>query len=373
MTTTLDTLLDPPTKDEQLTELLADAVALGFPTTSWHSGSVPRTLLEVEAETLSGVKAQVRDAAAGGFIDLAAGDWLTLLARGVFEVERDPGLLTQGTIRLTCSAAAGPYSIGVRSLWVSDALGRRYTNIAAGTLASGGTLDLTVEAEQVGSEYNVAIGAITILVLALPGVTVTNPDIGGGTWITQAGAGAEGDEALRARCRARWGTLGTGSTASAYEYWARAASAEVRRVTVREHDALGIDTDGAVTVVLAGETGTVSAAAVSAVLAYIAERKPLCVDLYVAACSVISFGVTGTLTARVGSPSALATAKANIESLGAMLRIGETVYRAAIIEQAMLPDGAVNFVLTTPATDVPLAWDEVVTIDASAIALVEIP
>ncbi len=373
MTITLNALLNPPTKDEILTGMLELAVILGFPVSAWQSGSVPRTLLEVDAETFEGLFLQSRDSAAGGLLDLSTGDWLTLTARGFFGLERGPGLLTTGTIRLTCSAAAGPYTIAPRELWVSDALGRRYTNTSGGVLASGGTLDLTAEAEFVGAAYNVAINTITILVTARPGVTVTNPDTGGGTWIATSGADVESDAALTARCRARWGTQGTGSTASAYEFWARTASAEVRRVVVREHDNLGTDTDGHVTVVLAGASGTVSAAAVTAVETYIATQRPLCSSVHVVSATVITFTVTGTLFLRAGSLASLVTAKTNVQSLGESLRIGETVHRAALIEQAMLPTGAFNFALTSPAVDTPLAWNETPIFDPNAIVAVEVP
>jgi len=56
-------------------------------------------------------------------------------------------------------------------------------------------------------------------VTTLPGVTVANPPIQGtASWTTQAGADAESDPAYRGRCKAKWGTLGSGSTEPAYIY-----------------------------------------------------------------------------------------------------------------------------------------------------------
>ena len=365
-------LLTRPTKAEILAELLSDAATAGFPTTSWQSGSVPRTLLEVEAETLSGLYATRADAAAGGYLDTATGDWLTLLARGVFDEERTPAVQTIGLATLTCSSAAGPYTLALRTVWVSDAIGRRYVNTTAGTLASGGTLELEFTAEFGGAEYNVSNLAIDRMVTPLPGVTVSNPDPGSGTWITTSGADEESDALLRERCRDKWSTLGSGSTESAYEYWARQASAEVRRVAVRDHDNLGVDTDGHVTVIVAGDSGPVSGGAVTAVETYIDSRRPVCDTVHVASADALPIGVTGTLYVRPGySVSALADAIDQIDALASELSIGDTVFRAAIIEKAMIPDGAVNFVLLTPATDTPLAFDEVPTFTVS-LSIVEV-
>lgn len=374
MTLPLSTLIVPRTKDEVMTEMLADAAALGFPATSWQSGSVPRTLMEIDAQETADQTETARDIAMGGLLDYAAGDWLTILARAEFDLERSPAITTQGSILLSCSALAGPYVLGARSIWVSDSVGRRYTNLTAGTIPSGGSVTLTAEAEFGAAAYNVAINSITTMVTPLPGVTVNNPDAGGGTWITRSGADQESDESLRAKCRSRWGSLGTGSTAPAYEYWARTASPEVRRVIVREHFHMGAEQDGHITILLAGDTGTVSAPAVLAVSTLIEEKRCLCAQVHVLSASVFPIVVTGTLFVRAGfGAAALAAAQANIQSLAQTLRIGETVYRSAIIEQAMLPTGAVNFSLTTPLTDVPLAWSETPSFVTSGIVVVEVP
>lgn len=124
--------------------------------------------------------------------------------------------------------------------------------------------------------------------------------------------------------------------------------------------------------VLAGESGTVSAGAVSDVLDYITARMPLCTELYVASCLPLTIPVSGTLTARIGS-GAKEAGEANVEALGAQTRIGETAYRSSIVEQMMTPVGAVNFVLSAPATDVVLAWNEVSQFTIGSIILVEVP
>ncbi len=361
MAATLEELLTVPTSDENLAAYLTQATAAGFPATSWQSGSVPRTLLEIEATTHAALRESIREIASGGLLDLATGGWLTLLAASQFDLARTAAVKTQGLATLTAAAGAGPYTITARTLWISDASDRRYTNATGGTLSTGGTLQLTWEAEYGGAAYNVANGAITTMVTPLAGVTVANPNPGTGSWITQSGADEEADAALRSRCRNRWALLGTGSTVDAYTYWALAGSNEVRRVSVREHDNLGVTADGHVSVIMAGSTGGVSGAAVTAVTSYIAARRPLCATVHVASATTKAVTVSGTATVAIAfSAAAKAAVSTNLTSLASEIAIGGTVYKSAVIEAVMAAPGMVNYAPTLPAGDTALAYNEVV-------------
>lgn len=352
-------LKTPVSKDAELETLLKLLALAGFPARSWHSGSVPRSLAEMEAETLAELNNVIADIARGGFLDDATGDWLTALAKSVFDEDRVEGVKTQGDVVLTCAAGAGPYAIGVGTFWVTDASGKRFVNVTGGTLPDDDTLTLRFEAEAIGAEYNLPGGVLTIPVTPLAGVTVNNPDVGG-TWITQTGADEESDEELRARCRAKWATLGTGATTDSYTYWATTADAEVRRVNVLEHSNLGTPADGHVTLYLAGDGGAVSGDAVTAVIAYIASRRPLCTTVHVASASAV--GITVTATQYVEAAK-LAAAQAEVASLFTALNrelaIGAVAYRAEVIERLMTPAGMRNTVVASPAGDTALDVDEV--------------
>lgn len=362
--TDLADLIQTTTQAEELADLLADAASEGFPTTSWQSGSVPRTLLEIDAQVNAGVRANVADIAKGGLLDLATGGWLTLLAQSQYDETRVPAVITRGTIVLTCASNAGPYTIGERSIWVSDSSGRRFTPIGSGTLATGGTLSLTYEAELAGSTYNVAANTITVMTTPLAGVTVNNPS---SSWITQTGADEEADADLRARCREKWAPLGTGSNEDAYAFWSKAADSEVRRVKVRAHDNEGVSADGHVTIVLAGETSTVSSGARDAVEAYIEARREICAQLHYIAASVNTIAVTATLYVRAANRAqAEIDIGANLVALAGEIESGGTVYRSAIIEALMTPAGMVNAAVAAPSGDTSLAWDEVAGFTLSA-------
>lgn len=367
-------LTQPPTEDELFTTLLELATLAEFPATSWQSGSVPLSLLQVEKTELVKLATLVADIGKGGLLDEATLDWLTLFAISVFDEERVPAVKTLGLATLTCSALAGPYTIAVGQLVATNAGGKQFRNTTGGTLASGGTLQLTFEAEEAGAASNIGSGTLTILLTPLAGVTIANPAVPpSSTWITRSGADEETDAQLRARCRAKWATLGTGATADSYAFWAREASAEVRRVKVLEHSNAGAPTDGHVTLYLAAEIGTVSAQAVADVIAYITPRKPLCTTLHVFAATAVPTSVAAVQHVRADDRvQAESELEDFFDEFEASLEIGETIYLVAITEQLMRPVGMRNTVVSAPAGDVGFDVDEVAVIDTSGVTWVEI-
>lgn len=355
-------LIATPSKNEELRKLLELMTLAGFPATSWQAGSVGRTMLEIEAEALTEVSATIRQIALGGMLEEAEDDWLTLLASSVFQVERFPAVRTRGLVVLTCSPLAGPYTVSVGSITAATASGNLFRNVVGGVLPSGGTLALTVEAESPGASYNVGSGQITrIIGGAMAGVSINNPVVSGSsTWITQTGTDTETDEELRLRCKSKWATLGTGTTGDAYRFGALTASPEVKRVKVLSRSNLGVPADGHVTLYLAGPVGGVSAQGVDAVRDYFATRTPLCVDLHIE--SAIEHTVQVDATLRVKSAQRRdveVRLPGYLAELAGQLDVGDTVYRSAIVEQLMRPDGMIDAVVSTPSSDVPLAFNEV--------------
>lgn len=178
MTVTLSSLLTQRTKAQIKAELIATLQSEGIQTSDWTSTAIERAFVELEANALSDLVAGTVPAiAAGGYLSTAEDDWLTLLAADFYNIPRALAESTTGTITLTCSATAGPYTITAGNLlFQASAAGvlYQYSNTTGGVLASGGTLDVTIAAEASGSGYNVAANAITTMLTPLPGVTCTN-------------------------------------------------------------------------------------------------------------------------------------------------------------------------------------------------------
>lgn len=336
-----------------------------FPTTAWQSGSVPRTLAELYAKGLAELARTIAGVAAGGLLLEADDDWLDLLAASLYKRERNLGTTTAGTVTLA-NAGASPKTVHAGQVWVGTTGGKRYLNTTGGTIAAGGTLSVTVQAEAPGSAYNVANGTITVMYTVLPSVTVSNSP-STGSWITTSGSDRESDESLRQRCRARWPELGTGATALVIEAWCKEADPTVTRVTVTPQT--GADA-GKYKVRLATDSGGVSGGVVAAVQTYLDYRASLTTTPVVESASVYNFQPVATVRVRKGY---LASAQvAVVEYLTAFAKatpIGGFIYQAAVIEQLMLAEGVYDCTYATANID--LADTEVAVLNVSSLTFQE--
>jgi uncharacterized phage protein gp47/JayE len=329
---------------------------------AWQAGSVPRTLVEIDAQALADLTAMVAAIAKGGLVTDqpgvtgASGSWLTLIAASVYGLARQDAVAALVTVRLTDAGSAGPFPITDGQLWVSTASGKRFTNTVAGTLALGGTLDLAFQAESPGAAWNSGDSSIVMLETSLPGVTVSNP---GPNSFTTSGVDEEGDQALATRCIGRWAALGTGSPSAAYDVWARTASAEVTRTKVVASGTTG----GQVDLYLGGTAGGVSGGAISVVAAYVTPKQPLGSTL-----NAISATATAiTITATVNIYSAYLTAsqalcEAALSKLIAAVPIGGTLYLSQIVDALQSVKGVRNVSISAPVADVALTTAQVATL-----------
>jgi uncharacterized phage protein gp47/JayE len=345
-------IITPKSRDAILQELIDRLRGKGFPITDWHPGGVGRTILEVEAAALEDLYALVPAITAGGYLSTAQGPWLDLLVESAYGLQRYPATFARGWVVLTAEPGFGPYTLRPGDLWLGTADGLRYHNTTGGVLPMGGTLEVEVQAESPGSRYNVPAGAIAILHTPLPGVRVTNPT----DWLSEAARDEETDDELRRRARLRWASLGTGATRAAYEFWALNAHPAVTKVRVLDNHPRG---QGTVDVVIWGEGG-LGADVVSAVNAYIQERRPLTADVAVYSAIPRTVDVVATVYVRAGYLSQAQAAVA--EELAALQRatpIGGTLYRSALIEALFARPYVVNVVLTQPTDDAALGAVEV--------------
>lgn len=256
-------LLTPVPLEDWKRKIIEVANAVGLQTENWSEGGYTRTLVALFAQLYTAAGDVVRIIAAGGFLDTAEGEWLTWLARNLFNV-----------FRIEATYAAAPNGITLTNngggLYVFDAgdlvvahydTGKTYRNTTGGTLnpGEGQFLKLDLIAEEAGSSSGALPGLITIMVSTFLGVTCSND-------VALTGLDAESDEALRERCRESLAALSIGGPSRAYEFYAKSATypdgtpVGITRVMVMP--ALG---DGQVIVYIAGPSGAVSPEAVAAV------------------------------------------------------------------------------------------------------------
>ncbi len=212
----LSDLLSTKTLADWKRSIVNVATLVGLKTTNWGEGGFTRTLLALFAQLYTTAGDVIRIIAAGGFLDTAEGDWLTLLAKSVFNVERIEATYAKATAGLTLTnGGGGLYIFDPRDIVVARLDGTKtYRNTTGGVLSPGGTLTLDIEAEEAGTGSNAAIDTITVLVTTFLGVTCTNS-------VALAGLDEESDPSLRLRCRDSYAVSASGGIKRAYEFIAR--------------------------------------------------------------------------------------------------------------------------------------------------------
>ena len=357
----LTDLFTPQTKDEVETSMLAVAASLGLPTTSWQAGGVGRTIIAVVAQTVANFTQVIAVITAGGYLDYATDGWLTLLAYHSFGVERRAAAAgtTPETLTNATGGDLGPYAAGDLR-FANGATGKTYTNLAAVTVPASGSVDVVVQADEVGTDSNAAPGEISVLLTSVIGLTCTNA-------ASLVGTDEETDAALRVRARAKLGALSPNGARAAYEYVALSAGATVNRVKVTTDTATGTvyttvaQPAGALTI---GELATVDDAIQSTCV-------PCAVTAVTQNVSEVVVPVTSTVSIYAASGLTAAQLQAKVaEALTSYLPEvpiggddGGKIYRAKLIETiAGVSPYIYNVVLAAPASDATVAGTQVATL-----------
>lgn len=249
---TLQELTTPLTKAEVEAAIYAGIEARGVATTGWKPGAIARTIIACVAIILSAFSSLQASIAKSGFLELAEGQWLTLVARYVFGVERDLGTFAAGNIRLD-NGAGGVFNISVGDLIVANsATGKQYRNTAAFTLAALETNKIVpVQAIEIGADSTSPATFIDTIVTTMLGVTVTNPT-------ALVGNDPDTDPELREKCQAKTGTLSPNGPADAYRFVALSATKDDGTTTGVTRVTTYPDGEGNVFVYVANASGTLT-------------------------------------------------------------------------------------------------------------------
>lgn len=217
----LSDLVTAPTADEVLSSILAVASSLGLSTTSWQSGSMGRTILQLLSQKIADSLSIVSLIAKGGLLDYAADvtteggpGWLDLLAAGFFGETRVAATYATCTMQFTTTAACpgGTYTAGTLHV-ARGSIG--YSNAASITIPLGaGSVTGSFVADVAGSASSSGIGTITTMVTTITGCTATNTT-------AAVGADSERNAVLVARLRAKWASISVDGPSGAYVYAAK--------------------------------------------------------------------------------------------------------------------------------------------------------
>lgn len=215
-TFSIDDLTTPLTREEVQAKIYDVIGILGTRTTSWKPGAIARTIITAASAVLASFSKLTALIARSGFLELAEGRWLALVAWYVYGVEKEYATFADGEVTLT-NSGGGIYDLDPGDLILANPdTGKQYRNTSPLTIGALATVTIPIAAIEAGSASSSAPGAIVELVTPLLGVACTNA-------LAVVGRDDETDPALRARCSEKLGALSPFGPWDAYSYAARNA------------------------------------------------------------------------------------------------------------------------------------------------------
>jgi len=373
----LDQLRTPITRSEMLQFLNDELEALGFPSTSWGSGSIQRTMVLLFSRVWADMSETTKQIAEFGFNDTSSGPALSVYSKNNFDNTRSGATKTKGLFRFT-STAAVPYVVTVGQLLIATKdTAIRFGNVQAGTIPAGGTVDLQVEAIKGGSSGNISQVSELVLVTTLAGVTVV-PSPASNPWYTVVGSDPESDEGLQLRNSTKWPTLSVELVRDAYINIALNANTAIRKVEVDDNNPRG---EGTIDVYIAGDASALNptgqevqdAQNAFAQRAFQTDGFPATAStrVLVKQSNEVPLDLSGLIyvDANYSATEVLAAAKQSVRAFLKTIPLGGFTYPSPgllvgknDIEAAIKgTKGVKTVVLTTPAADVPVGAFGIVT------------
>jgi hypothetical protein len=306
MTISISTLIGFQNYEQYYSRGLELAKAVGLPVTSWRAFDPTRSFYSFIAEILSALDAPASEFVRSGFLSLAQGDWLLVVAEELYGLDPDDFAATYATPTVTlANTGGGEYTIEAGQLTVKNsATGKTYhsTDDGGGALVPGSSRTYQLTADEAGSDSSVAANELDEMVTTFEGVDITSSTAGLAT------DKATEDE-VREACRDTLGALSPNGPADAYARVAK-DSALTSVSGINRASAVG-STTGAVTVTVASQGGAVSAPNLALINAALQRwATPLCSS--VTTVSATELTVNGAYT--IYKSPALTTPSAEVES-----------------------------------------------------------
>jgi len=374
MTLTFEDLMQSVPVEQIVQATLDVAEDLELPVTAWQEGSAAREIIYIDATNLAGFSTSITPIARGGLLDYADGDWLTLLAKQVFDVDKILSSAATGNIRLN-NAGAVPYTLDPGDVRVlNETTGATYTSASGGTLTASGTLVLDFVADSPGTAGNLVSTDTLSLITTLDGVTPVFD-------ATLLGQDEELDPALKQRCRDSRGRASPNGPASAYDYFAK-STVRPDGTNVGVTRTRRIETNATVRLVVADADGEVIPSDVELIQSTVdLNCVPTGFTAIVQSATLNGITIAVTLTRSPTATELQATIEARVTAAIAeyfsTIGVGgddaasfRGVYLSTLITVIRVAAGpsVVNAVITSPAADVPLATTEVPVVSSTSYA-----
>lgn len=367
----LDAVIPVPTLEELRNEKIAELKDEGFVVTNFHSGGVFYTALMVVLRIKIELLQLARLVLNNMFVTHAEGVWLDLKVAD-YSKKRKKAQKTRGLVTVSRMGADGEaikIAKGHVFKSIMDINGEelRYFTTDAAVLQKGAhSVDVLVEAEAEGSRYNVPEGQITRTLTYIGEVTISN----GADWIVREGSDTEDDESTRARALRSWSELAQLATEDAFIN----AAESVAGVLFAQADCDHPRGQGTVDVIVTGTAGE----ATEGLLAEVTEAVDKIAGPYDNI--LVKSSVTVAQDIEVTVTTSAADADEDIETrvktiLTELLAVrrGRKLYELtrSDINHAIRSgySASTNAEVITPAQDVKLEKDKVITLGAVTVTV----
>jgi hypothetical protein len=249
----IDDLISPLTSDQVRAQFITELETLGVPAKSWRKGGALSTMLTVTSLAYASFTQVQSFFVRSGFLDLASGGWLTLLAHYVYGVDRIGATFANGGLTLV-NGGGGVFTFGIGEVIARDpVIDKTYTNTEAFSLNPSQTKTIHFQATEAGSASTAAPADVSELVTVMLGVTVSNAS-------ALVGTDDEPDPTLQGRCRDKLASLSPNGPRGAYSYAVRSATrSDGSPVDINRMQISPSSSQGVVTVWCASPSGAPSA------------------------------------------------------------------------------------------------------------------
>lgn len=272
--------------------------ALGVRTAGWKPGGVARAIITAVSHVFAAWTQWSVQIAKMGWLELAEGDWLTLVAKYDYGVERREATFAAGTVTID-NSGGGIYLFDPGDLIVTRSDGRAYRNTEAVTVEALETgVPCAIAALESGAASTALPGEIVGFETSYSGLSVTNA-------LSIVGLDAETDAALKMRCRAVSVAASPCGPRDGYVYHAQKATrADGTPIGVTRATATTDNETGDVTVTVATASGALAEADRAAVDDYLQEHAaPLGVSVTTVAATPHVVPIRYQATYRTADPA----------------------------------------------------------------------
>lgn len=369
---TLDAVLPLPEIEERRDEVTAELKAEGFVVTNFHSGGIFYTLLMIVLRIEREFKQFLRAFLNNAFVTHASGAWLDLKAAD-YSKKRKKAQKARGLVTVSRTDAEGD-AVRIEKGHVfktkKDINGEelRFFTLETTILQQGArAVDVLVEAEMEGSRYNVPEGQITRSLTFLNGVDeISN----GADWITREGSDTEDDDGLKTRSLRSWSEL----AARPIEDTFINAAEGVPGVLFAQADCQHPRGQGTVDVIVTGTAGEATEGLLDAVREAVDKIAGPYDNILVKSSVVVPQDIKVTVTTDdVSADKEIEGKVASILTELLAVRKGRKFYELTISDiNHAIREGytaSTNVSVTTPAQDIKLDKDKVITLGAVTVTV----